>query len=295
MSNSVVAMLNNHLLKYFDARLVRRSRLYANGAALFPPGTWVMFELPGGLKLWIDLGDVGVSLECMAGRYEIAETRFILDNLKEGDTFLDIGANIGWFAVQAAAKTGAKGRIIAIEPRTQTGAYLARSLQANGFMDRSEVHHCAAGAQAGRVSIVWNGEAGNPGGTWSLPDKQMLQEFREDCFRTEEVPVQTVDAVVGDRRVDMIKIDIEGAEGLALRGAMKTLSQSRPVILSEMNFPLLPKISGLTAGDYVRWMAQQRYQCHSLTAEGGTGPVLAAGNLPGHMTFINVIFKPMAV
>jgi len=294
VANSIVAMLNKHLLKYLDARLVRRSHHYANGAALFPPGTWVMFELPGGLKLWIDLGDVGVSMECMAGRYEIAETRFILDNLKEGGTFLDIGANIGWFAVQAAAKIGANGRMIAIEPRTQTGAYLARSLQANGFMDRSEVHHCAAGAEAGRFSIVWNGEAGNPGGTWSLPEKQMLQEFREDCFRTEEVDVRTVDAIVGGRRVDMIKIDIEGAEGLALRGAVKTLAQSRPVILSEMNFSLLPKISGLTAGEYTGWMAQQGYQCHALTADGGIGPILAAGNLPSHMTFINVIFIPMA-
>jgi FkbM family methyltransferase len=295
VSNSVAAFLNDHLLKFFDARLVRRSQLYANGAAMFPPESWAMIELPAGLKLWIDLGDIGVSLECMAGRYEIAETRFVLSHLKEGGTFLDIGANIGWFAVQAAAKLGPQGRLIAIEPRAQTGAYLVRSLRENGFGGRSEVHHCAAGAEAGRFSIVWNGEAGNPGGTWSLPEKHMLRDFRAPGFIIEEVDVRTIDDIIGDRRVDLIKIDIEGAEGLALRGATKTLALSRPVILSEVNFTLLPKISGLSAGDYVRWMAQQGYQCRTLTAEGAIGPVLQAENLPGDVSLINVVFHPLPV
>jgi len=294
VSNSLFTLLNENLLKFFDAQLVRRSWL--NGALApsgpaFPPETWAMFELPSGLKLWIDLGDSGVSLGCLSGMYEGDETAFILNTVKEGDTFVDIGANIGWFAVQAAHNVGPKGRVIAIEPRAQTGSYLARSLQANGFSDSTEVHHCAVGTEAGRFSIGWDNSAGNPGGTWSLPTKEIQQEFRDVGFRVEDVEVKTLDSIVADRKVDVIKIDIEGAEGLALRGASKTLAQSRPIILSEMNFSLLPKISGFSAGDYVRWMAEQGYRCHALEA-GKAGPVLHADNLPSHMTFINVIFQP---
>lgn len=295
VSNSMLTLLNEHLLKYFDASVVRRSWLNGTSAPAglaFPAETWAMVELPSGLYLWIDLGDSGVSLGCLAGTYEGDETAFILDTVKEGQTFVDIGANIGWFAVQAARKVGATGRVIAIEPRAQTGSYLARSLLANQFADRSEVHHCAVGTEAGRFSIAWDGKAGNPGGTWSLPDKKMAQEFRERGHRVEEVEVKTLDSIVGDRKVHLIKIDIEGAEGLALRGAARTLAQSKPVILSEMNFSLLLKISGISAGDYVRWMAEQGYRCHALEA-GKAGGVLHADNLPGHMVFVNVIFVPV--
>lgn len=295
VSNSVAAFLNDHLLKFFDARLVRRSwldRATAPAAPAFPPETWAMAELPGGLKLWLDLGDSGVSLGCLSGGYEADETAFILDSIKPGQTFVDIGANIGWFAVQAARRVGPSGRVIAIEPRAQTGSYLARSLEANQFMDRAEVHHCALGAEAGRFSIGWDGKAGNPGGTWSLPDEKMAQEFRAAGHRVEDVEVRTLDSIVAGCKVDLIKIDIEGAEILAFRGAEKTLAQSRPVILSEMSFTLLPKISGLTAGDYVRWMAERGYRCHALAAGGRIGPELQADNLPGHQSYINVVFTP---
>ncbi len=296
VSQSVLTLLNEHVLKFFDARLVRRSWLNAATAPAgpaFPAETWAMFELPGGLMMWLDMGDSGVSLGCVSGMYEGEETAFILNTVKEGHTFVDIGANVGWFAVQAARNVGPKGRVIAIEPRAQTGSYLARSLLANGFMDRAEVHHCAVGKEAGRFSIGWDGTAGNPGGTWSLPSGKMAQEFRDMGHRVEDVEVKTLDSIVAGRKVDVIKIDIEGAEGLALRGAAQTLAQSRPVILSEMNFPLLPKISGLSAGDYVRWMAGQGYRCHALEA-GKPGAVLQADNLPAHMVFINVIFQPMS-
>ncbi len=304
MSNSMFALLNEKLLKKFDAQLVRRSwlggALSQSGAAPgglarpgFAPDSWVMFEMPGGLALWIDLGDSGVSLGCLSGHYERDETAFILNSVKAGDTFVDIGANIGWFAVQAARAVGPGGRVIAIEPRARTGRYLARSLfEANGFSDRAEVHHCAVGTEAGRFSIGWDNDAGNPGGTWSLPTSEMQQEFRDSGFSVEEVEVKTLDSLVAGRKVDVIKMDIEGAEGLALRGAAATLAQSRPVILSEMNFSLLPKISGFSAGDYVRWMADQGYRCHALEA-GRTGPQLHADMLPVNEVFINVIFHPM--
>ncbi len=87
MSNGMLYLLNEHVLNHFDARLVRRSWLNVNAAAggpAFAPDTWAMVELPGGLLLWIDLGDSGVSLGCLSGMYEGEETAFILGAVKEG-------------------------------------------------------------------------------------------------------------------------------------------------------------------------------------------------------------------
>lgn len=294
MSSSVLTLLNETLFKLFDVQLIRRSWLHSTLATSnrnFAPETWAMIELPSGLKLWIDLGDQYVSLGCLSGTYENDETAFILNTVKQGHTFVDIGANIGWFAVQAAKNVGPSGKVIAIEPRAQTGVYLVRSLQENGFTDRYEMYPCAVGTKTGRLNIAWDGKAGNPGGTWSLTDEKMAQDFRDIGHCVESVEVRTLDAIVANRKIDVIKIDIEGAEGLALRGATQTLAQSRPVIMSEMNFSLLPKISGVSAGEFVRWMAQQGYHCHALDA-GRIGPVLHADTLPGHRLFINVIFQP---
>ena len=103
------------------------------GTRKLPP-KWVAAEVFGGERLlWLDLADSYVSCGCLYNSYEPLETAFVAANLGEGDVFLDIGANIGWFTMLATTLIGEKGQVHAFEPRKPTVDYLRRSVTLNGL------------------------------------------------------------------------------------------------------------------------------------------------------------------
>jgi hypothetical protein len=80
-------------------------------------------------------------------------------------------------------------------------------------------------------------------------------------------PVRTV-AVddLTEGAVRFIKVDVEGAEGRALKGASRVLACSRPTVLVELHPHLLPKVSGETPASLIAWMASLNYECRLLGA-----------------------------
>src|SRR5450631_2866857 len=75
--------------------------------------TVVIREIAPGVRLFIDLSDHAIGLPILRGRYEPAEIRFVRHVLKRGDCAIDVGAHIGFFAMQMAAVVGVTGRIYA--------------------------------------------------------------------------------------------------------------------------------------------------------------------------------------
>jgi len=257
----------------------------------FPLDSWVLAELNDDLKLWIDLGDQGVSRTCFAGNYEVAETAFLDHVVKDGMTFVDIGANIGWFTMRAAKRVGPAGRVIAFEPRANTSRHLIRSVFANGFTNRTEIHRAALGASEGPGDIGWHAEGRNPGGTWSLPTDALKADVAASGGIVEPISIVTLDSVIGDRKVDVIKIDIEGAEPLAFAGGARVLSTSRPVILSIVNYHNLPIVSNMTGADYFIRMRSLGFVGRMLDEKGMGG--IADENTPvPDARVMNVVFVP---
>lgn len=150
--------------------------------------------------------------------YEIRETNYVRKTLREGDLFVDIGANIGWFAVLASAGVGASGQVFAFEPSRRIHQHLADNVGINNcgnvVLERlalSDVSGSAILANAnprndGMGSIVHGGRAG------------------------EEVRTQTLDAYFEGRdagTIDLVKLDVEGAEMFVLRGMRELLAAGR--------------------------------------------------------------------
>lgn len=257
----------------------------------FPIDTWVQMLVGDHVRLWIDLGDAGVSCSCLKGIFEPVETQYVLGLLRPGMTFVDVGANIGWFAVQAADRVGADGRVIAFEPRPTTSRWLKRSMEDNHFSDRAEVHACAVGPTNGEINIGHSRGTNNPGGTWSLANEQLVSLFRNQDAVMIKVPMVTLDEVVGDRRVDVVKIDIEGAEPFAMAGALQVLRKQRPIIVSEINPNALEMVSNVSAHDYVARLKGQGYRCFEL-GEDGPATEYDGQPMPSHLDMINVVFLP---
>lgn len=151
--------------------------------------------------------------------------RWLDTELRPGDVFMDIGANIGIYTIAAAHRVGADGHVYAFEPHKLNVVSLMRNVAANGFHDRVAVFSCAlsdrpAVAQFNYSSIV-GGSSGSQFGHTRVAGKQKTFEpvAREMLLAT------SIDALLSDGTIKppaMIKIDVDGNELAILRG-MQTL------------------------------------------------------------------------
>lgn len=249
----------------------------------------VIKEFDGPLRLFIDLSDHVIGLNIIRGRYERSEIEFVRENLKPGQTVLDIGANIGFFAIVMGSIVGPAGRVYAFEPLDHNADLLERSISENGFEDRVEVKRCAVGETSGFARLLFmEGEhALNSGGAYLYREGMEIPEGH----RIHEVEMVSLDQCALRRPIAMIKIDVEGAESLALGGAKKILQTDRPIVLSELNPIMLERISGCTAFRLIDDMRAYGYDCYSLES----------GKLVGRITDVNdssirsVVFLPREI
>lgn len=128
--------------------------------------------------------------------------------LSEGGTFVDIGANAGVYTLTAAACIGAEGRVLAIEPNPAVLERLNFNAALNGFSGRIIVEQSCVGDREGEVELSLDDT--NLGGS-SLVEERSSRKITVPCRKL-------LDVVAGHAftRIDALKIDIEGAEDLAL-------------------------------------------------------------------------------
>lgn len=247
---------------------------------------YFMTELPDGLRIWVNLHDKDVSHGVMRGVWEPIETAFVLRHVKEGMHAVDIGANIGWFTTQMARKVGPGGWVTAFEPRADIFRYLAKTIVENRF-ENVTLHDCALGARNGTAMLEWLKSDESPGSTHMLP----AFESSSSDFQTQPTRVRVLDEVV-TRKVDFIKIDVEGAEKLVFDGAPRILSADRPLIMSEIGPDFLRRISNIEIGDYFSFIARAGYRVHQIEPDGGFGKEIFSWIYPEKYKIVNLALVP---
>ena len=156
------------------------------------------------------------------GNPEIAESLWMERNLRRGDLVLDVGANHGIVSLECALLVGPTGKIHAFEPAPETHACLTRHLKTNKI-ENVLVFDTAVGAVSGRAMLrVYKRATG----------LSTLSEFDPHRVPDEVIEVKTITLdehceSYGISRVDLLKIDIEGHELFALRGAKRMLASRR--------------------------------------------------------------------
>jgi len=168
------------------------------------------------------------------GIFEKAEVRFVTGFLKRGMVFLDLGANCGQYTLLGAQCVGETGKVHSFEPSSRMFAELEFNVTLNGLSDRCVLNNVALSDTEG-VARLSKYEAGyevygSLGSQNRHPDSVGLEY--------EDVKTITLDSYVTTHdvgRIDLMKIDIEGAELLALRGGTQLLhSPDAPAIVLEM-------------------------------------------------------------
>jgi FkbM family methyltransferase len=159
------------------------------------------------------------------GTYERGVQNALVELLRPGQTFWDVGAHIGFFSLLASRLVGEIGRVEAFEPLPLNQARLESALELNDAHN-VRVHHCALAGARGRRKLHGH-EASS---MWTL-----LPELPDDGMSL-EVECRTADDLVCDLGApDVMKIDVEGAEVDALRGASELLTSHQPRLIVEFS------------------------------------------------------------
>jgi FkbM family methyltransferase len=162
--------------------------------------------------------------------YNLAELDFLRTRTRVGGVFVDVGANVGTYAMVLARHVGATGKVIAIEPHPVTHARLAFNRAASGFTQVTLVA-AAAGSSDGELMIETDG--GNLGAS------HIVSGERSDIAI--KVPSLRLQRILDDAKVphvDALKIDVEGYEDRVLTGFFREAPQSlwpRAVVIEHLS------------------------------------------------------------
>lgn len=229
----------------------------------------VLIDLPD-FKLYVRLNDRQIGAVIARDQaYEPHVTREIQHLLRPGHVFLDIGANVGYFTVMAGRLVGAGGHVIAFEPNLQNCDLIRRSLAANELTN--VMLHPYALAEARQKLGLAVGEASTRG---RLMHKAPTQPPETE---TELLPVEAVvldDYLGALPQLDLVKMDIEGAEPRALHGMTQLVRQHRPVIIADFSPYLIQETSQVAPDAFLEALLALDYQIQVLPVEGEIMPVM---------------------
>ncbi|MDQ1078310.1 FkbM family methyltransferase [Pseudoroseomonas cervicalis] len=207
-------------LEEIGTTLQNRTARLVHAQAVYLGDHTALTFLESGQRIYVDTlsRDIGVHLLAQ-GRWESQTMALFRRLVRPGDHVLDIGANHGIYALQAAQATGPTGQVHAFEPNPRLAELAAASLAANAY-SWAKLHPVAVGDVPGEAELTFNPKSaggGNihPGRGPAKAERLMVKMVALDQFFPDP-----------SFHVDVIKMDIEGYEGRALRGMAGLLERS---------------------------------------------------------------------
>jgi FkbM family methyltransferase len=189
--------------------------------------------------------------------------RALDSHIAPGATVIDVGAHVGLHTLRLSRTVGEAGRVIAVEASPANAALLRKHLAWNACKNVTVVD-AAVGENAGEIEFSFRPDPTDPGASAN----SFAHDIGGDKAR---VKVVTIDQVCRGLAPNMIKIDIEGAELLAIRGARELLSRSSPVLLIAVH-PDAMRALGTAPRELVELLTEFRYVGRCLDGSPLTEP-----------------------
>jgi FkbM family methyltransferase len=188
------------------------------------------------------------------GIYEPATDACLQTLLEAGDVFVDVGANIGVFALSAARLVGNTGRVLAIEASPNVFRYLVKNIELNGLPNVIAMQ-CAVSDHDSEGLSFWEAPISNFGMGALVPQFGVAPHFVL-CHTLDEVL-----GLAGIKQVTVLKVDVEGAEADVFRGASHLLQSSPPpTIIFEFCDWAEARFPGRQPGDSQRLLIDLGYE-----------------------------------
>jgi FkbM family methyltransferase len=202
-----------------------------NCQTLYLGNNTALCRVLGKYIMYVDTEDIGVSPHlCFNGYWETWITVALARALQPGWRCVDIGANHGYYTLIMADAVEAEGRVLAVEPNPRLAGLLRRNIDVNGFLHSTTVlQNAITQANVGTLRFVIPDCYRSSSGTLHRDETASDKMF--------EVETTSLDEVTKNwPRVDLVKIDAEGAEEMIWEGMRQTLAAHRDItIIMEMN------------------------------------------------------------
>lgn len=189
-------------------------------------------------RMKLDLNDNVITPTLFSeSHWEPYESSLMSKLLRRGMTFVDVGAHVGYYSLLAAQVVGPTGLVVSFEPSPDNFALLTENVRLNGFSKTILTEHAALGAECGEANLYLS--------SYNTGDHRMYSTLPDDdnTFnagarrRSVQVSVASLDEYLSRRgisQVDMIKIDVQGAEMDVLKGMKGTLlHKPQPILFTE--------------------------------------------------------------
>lgn len=258
--------LSQRIRRFLASPLRTKYIILANRAQRIFPGMAIPLRLPCGV--WWLAEESILDQKLLFGEFETMERRFVKRLLRRDMTVVDVGAHHGLYTLLASKCVGWHGRVVAIEPSLRERTRLEKHLRVNRSSN-VELVPCAAGEASGEAELyVVNGfeDGCNSLKPPAIPEPVASQRVR----------VRRLDDILSElaiSKVDLIKLDAEGAELSVLYGAMKLLNCSpRPAMLVEVQ-DTRTKPWGYEAREILQFLMRMDYQWFAIAAKGALLPI----------------------
>jgi FkbM family methyltransferase len=212
-----------------------------------------------GSKMYVNVHDKDLSMRHTFRAYalrrvhEKSTTELFKKVVKEGDVVVDLGANLGYFTLLAARLAGKKGKVYAFEPEPRNYNYLLRNIELNGYDNVFAMQKAVSDKITTTKLFICPYDSGHH----TIHQYDGIQAYRPDFVDNKkdyvEVETVTLDDFLRDvEQVDVVKMDVEGAEMLALSGMDEIIKRSKNLKMFVEFFPLLIREMGGSPEEFIR-------------------------------------------
>lgn len=227
----------------------------------------ILSDFDTDLKLLVNLSDHIGSQIFWRGYYSYDQLLLADRIIHPQDVVLDVGANIGEFSVYAAKRCH-KGQVHSFEPTQKLYNILKKNISLNHFKN-AFVYKMGLGEKLQEIPIYSKQEVGIDGSFNNGLNSLYRSEGMEELETVELVPLDYWVAENQIKKIDLIKIDVEGAELMVLKGGEKSIQRFKPQMILEVN-DVTSRRAGYSTQELVSFVENLGYDIYCLLKDGKT-------------------------
>jgi FkbM family methyltransferase len=240
----------------------------------------VLVSTAWGGRLLLPSDDLSLMPELVAtGTYDSAFTAFVQRHVKPGDTVIDVGAHAGLFTLLLAYQVWDCGRVVAYEPNPHMVELLRDNVTMNWLSDRVEIIGKAVAAETGQLPFLAPSRYTMTGSL--RPVEHILEtEDRVEALERLDVDAEPLDVHLGRfERINLIKIDVEGAEEQVFAGMEQMLASGA---VRRVSFEVARELMGddwMPFAERLRRLADEGWEFCTISDAGEPAPISIAAIL----------------